>query len=327
MVKAGVGGVAGDDLGAGDAAAAAAVHGNDVVAEGEELFDERAADLAGAEDDMAGHDALAAFRVRTSGRTAVRAVTTSGAAGAEDDELLVDRDADGGGDDPAERPDDRQCGRPDENQPAEAAPEHEGLRNADGQPADGALHGQRSKAGVVVHDRRADPESGHEPDGGGRDPLEGGRPAATHCPGLRGAENGAGDQAADQRSGQIVHRADDQRWRLTRRAGSPRNDTIQRAVVRSVDWRVVAADGAIVTSDMVTPTGGGGWAGWNGGAWPAIQAARMLSGKSERCSRTSTSRTSAFVVQVSGGHGDELAVPGRDGVLRCPGQQSVRFCR
>jgi len=34
----------------------------------------------------------------------------------------------------------------------------------------------------------------------------------------------------------------------------------------------------------------------------------------------------ALVVQVSGGHGDELAVPGRDGVLRCPGQQSVRFC-
>ena len=31
------------------------------------------------------------------------------------------------------------------------------------------------------------------------------------------------------------------------------------------------------------------------------------------------------VVQVGGGHGDELAVPGRDGVLRCPGQQFVRL--
>src|SRR5690349_18107477 len=48
-------------------------------------------------------------------------------------------------------------------------------------------------------------------------------------------------------------------------SGKPRNDTIQRAVVRSVDVRVVAADGAIVTSDTDTPTGEGGWAGWNGG--------------------------------------------------------------
>ena len=53
-----VGGVAGDELGAGDGAAAAAVHGDDVVAEGDQLFDDEAADLAGAEDDVAGHDAL-----------------------------------------------------------------------------------------------------------------------------------------------------------------------------------------------------------------------------------------------------------------------------
>src|SRR4029079_14955395 len=73
----GVGGVAGNELGTGGRAAPGAVHGNDVVAKGEELFDEEAADVAGAEDDVPGHDALTVVRVRMSGRTAVRAVTTS----------------------------------------------------------------------------------------------------------------------------------------------------------------------------------------------------------------------------------------------------------
>ena len=55
---------------------AGAVHGDDVDAAADELLDDEAADLAGAEDDVAGHDALLEWRRIASGRTAVRAVTT-----------------------------------------------------------------------------------------------------------------------------------------------------------------------------------------------------------------------------------------------------------
>ena len=58
-----VGGVAADDLGAGEVAATAAVDGEDVVASSDELFDEGLADLAGSEDDVAAHEGLFAVLV------------------------------------------------------------------------------------------------------------------------------------------------------------------------------------------------------------------------------------------------------------------------
>ena len=43
----------------------------------DQLLDDEAADLAGAEDDVPGHDALPSAVARVSGRTAVSAVTTT----------------------------------------------------------------------------------------------------------------------------------------------------------------------------------------------------------------------------------------------------------
>ena len=85
-----VGGVAADDLGAGDGAAAVAVDGADLDAVVDEGLGDEPADLAGAEDDVTGHGsglqfvrgmdggsaAVAARRRRASGRTTVSAVTT-----------------------------------------------------------------------------------------------------------------------------------------------------------------------------------------------------------------------------------------------------------
>jgi hypothetical protein len=80
-----VGGVAADDLGAGEIAATAAVDGEDIVASSNELFDEGLADLAGSEDDVAAHEGLPcllAWRIwRKTGSTAVsRATVTAPAA-------------------------------------------------------------------------------------------------------------------------------------------------------------------------------------------------------------------------------------------------------
>jgi hypothetical protein len=53
-----VGGVSADHSRAGQVGVAAAVDGDDVVAAGDELTDDEAADLAGAEHDVTGHDGL-----------------------------------------------------------------------------------------------------------------------------------------------------------------------------------------------------------------------------------------------------------------------------
>ena len=68
----GVGGISGDDLCPGEAGLAGAVHGDDLGAVVDQLFDDEAADLAGAEHDVAGHDLLTFVVVRMSGRAAVR---------------------------------------------------------------------------------------------------------------------------------------------------------------------------------------------------------------------------------------------------------------
>src|SRR5680860_1865922 len=74
-----VSGVTADDLGAGEVAPALPVHGDDVVSLLHELGDDRVSDLAGAEDDVAGHDGLLSVwwrRLRRTGRTEVRRVAT-----------------------------------------------------------------------------------------------------------------------------------------------------------------------------------------------------------------------------------------------------------
>ena len=73
----GVAGIPADDGRARECAATVPVHGDDIVAGGDELHDERVADLAGTEDDVT-HQELFSVRERVwrrTGRTAVRRVT------------------------------------------------------------------------------------------------------------------------------------------------------------------------------------------------------------------------------------------------------------
>ena len=80
----------------GIAARAVAVDGDHVDAVGDELLDDVAADLAGAEDDVPAHDwfSLRAAVVEGDGEDEGERGDGEGAAGAEDGELLVDVDAD-----------------------------------------------------------------------------------------------------------------------------------------------------------------------------------------------------------------------------------------
>ena len=62
----GVGGVATDEGGAGQVAFTASVDGDDVDVAGTQLFDDVTADLAGAEDDVSGHDRFSVLAARLS---------------------------------------------------------------------------------------------------------------------------------------------------------------------------------------------------------------------------------------------------------------------
>ena len=109
-----------------------------------------------------------------------------------------------GGDGPPERPESGERRRPGPSQPTEALAEEHALRSAHGQAGDGPLDDKVAEAGPVADGGRTDGEADHEAERRADDPALGGHTAPSHAPRLDGAEDDAGDGAAEEGGGEPV---------------------------------------------------------------------------------------------------------------------------
>ena len=105
----------------------------------------------------------------------------------------------------------------------------------------GSLDDQVGEAGLVVDERSAEAEPDHQAERGGEDPARRRGAGRRECPGLDGAEHGAGEQAADEGRAEAVDRADEE-VAANPPSGKPTKETIQRRrsrgqVVGGVDGR------------------------------------------------------------------------------------------
>ena len=167
-----IGGVAGEHGCSREHAVAAAVHGDDVDAALDELLDDEAADLAGAEDDVAGH-ARGSFRaVEREGEDDGQGGDDDCAARSEDGELLLDLDADCGGDRPSEGPDHGQHRRPGEGERPLSARRTSACPIPTATPQM-APWTARADVGPVVDGGGANGEADRQTDRGGEDPRAG----------------------------------------------------------------------------------------------------------------------------------------------------------
>ena len=107
-----------------------------------------------------------------------------------------------------------------EREAADPRAQHDCLRDADRKTADRALDDEVAHAGPVADRGGADPEPDRESDAGRRDPLACRRTVRSQAPRLDGAEDHAGDGAADERRHEPVDRAGHDARRRSRRAGS-----------------------------------------------------------------------------------------------------------
>ena len=201
-----------------------------------------------------------------------------GAAGAEDGELLVDLDADGGGDRPAERPDRRRGRRARPGRAGRAGGrEHERLGGADGEAADGALDDQRGEAGV--RSRRPPRRRRGRPSGRARWRRSTGRRAAgagrsAHAwtaprtaPVTRPPTRAATRPSTGPTSSSAANPP----------SGKPTNVTIQRAAIRIDAVRCAVGGAVIVAPCMVAPWAGEWWRGRGGAGFPCRRGMKQLS--------------------------------------------------
>ena len=190
-------------------ALAGAVDGDHVDALGDELVDDVAADLAGAEDDVLAHDWIS-LRLRAKGRTRVSAATvmaplepkTVNCLSTSMPTAVVIAQ-------PAAQAAVRKAGQARARRPRRGRRTTAWARPTTS-PVTAPWVTRAESVGVVVDERGPEPEPDHQPEGGGHDPGGDGRAVAAESPGLDGAEDGAGDQAAEQRGEQAVDPAGDQ---------------------------------------------------------------------------------------------------------------------